>query len=59
VYNITPYGKHAAVYSSTVPFCSHLVQNPVEEVELQTEVDAMLNLAENTKEPKAKMIKIL
>jgi hypothetical protein len=59
VYNITVYGKQAAVYYYTVPFCSHLVQNPVEEVVVQTEVEAMLNFAEKTKELSAKISKIL
>lgn len=38
--------KHAAIYYSTVPFCSHLVQNPVAEVFVQIDVEAMLNLSE-------------
>lgn len=38
--------KHEIVYSSTVPFCSHLVQKPALDVSVQIEVEAMLNLAE-------------
>jgi len=38
--------KQDKVYYYTVPFCSHLVQKPVLEVSVHTDVEAMLNLAE-------------